>query len=212
MQFNFVVIRCFHVIFIIKCIESVNQSNFRRRLDNSNDDLNSGLISIVYLQSEIQCTAWCERSDVCSTVWYESVNINSESIDINPESIDSLSYKCSFWNGMNGQPVSGHNVKVAKKSYSNHCANNGVIIENIGICQCPDGYQGDFCEIDCCLAITCLNHGVCNGIAGEYTFPSVGCSYFCIWPYQGQHANVRYIEPQKNARSTFSIHIIFEMY
>ena len=158
MQFDIAAKFAFYFLLIIRFCKSVNQSNFKRRLDNSHDDFNSGLISIVYLQSHIQCTAWCERFDACSTVWYESIN-SRESMQM---------YKCTLWNGMNGQPISGNNVNVAKKTYTNHCANNGVLIENNGICQCPDGYLGDFCEIDICLAITCLNHGVCQGIAGRY--------------------------------------------
>ncbi|MFT7163111.1 MAG: hypothetical protein ACI9GZ_004312 [Bacteroidia bacterium] len=55
------------------------------------------------------------------------------------------------------------------------CLNGGAC--NSGLCDCPEGYSGDQCEIfDECFGITCFNGGACvNGLcdcAEGYTGPS----------------------------------------
>lgn len=40
-----------------------------------------------------------------------------------------------------------------------------------GKCQCPEGYQGRFCEKENCLRYGCLNNGTCNNYTGKCVCP-----------------------------------------
>lgn len=40
------------------------------------------------------------------------------------------------------------------------CLNNGVCEK--GICECPDGFEGLYCELDACASANCQNGATCN--------------------------------------------------
>ena len=56
------------------------------------------------------------------------------------------------------------------------CLNNGVCEK--GICECPDGFTGLYCELDACESANCQNGATCNNGVCECPpgFEGINCS------------------------------------